>query len=56
VDKKKIPKVRKYFCWLLGHRYAGVADPEVGCVYCGYSKPSNLLDFIRKILSTKEKD
>lgn len=45
--------VRKYLCWLLGHRYRGicfksnnpdvyveVADTEHGCVFCGRSKPN----------------
>ena len=48
--------IRRYFCWLLGHRYkviwfknpyshivesqAGVADTEAGCVYCGITKPN----------------
>ena len=46
-------KIRKYFCWLLGHKYqgiwfkknkwgdqAGIADTETGCVYCGHTKPN----------------
>lgn len=44
---------RKYFCWLLGHRYkviwfkeerygqAGIADTEAGCIYCGYTEPNS---------------
>ena len=56
-------KIRKYFCWLLGHRYkaiwfkpayprisdayAGVADTEAGCVYCGQTSPN---EFFMNIL------
>jgi len=57
--------MRKYFCWLLGHKYqviwfknpyahifegqAGVADTEAGCVYCGQTKPNSFMMNINDI-------
>ena len=51
--------MRKYFCWLLGHKYrviwfknpyshifegqAGVADTETGCIFCGQTKPNSFM-------------